>query len=398
MSKELIFSLVGDSNVRRFVTSVNKRVCPDIARAQISSCGKLSMLAEALRQVNDECDAVILTCLTNFVVDSSGSSYAGVRSEPVFTEAKATIIEACEAFPERKFLVCPPMYRTRPVWYREGLPEILQKFSSVMSSDQPKNLTLMPSFPTPEYESDGIHLTPYSGIEFVIHLFDSARMLLTLASAKTPARIDHGTEATRVLEDRMVAVEQNQRLMVKTLEMKTAVDAELACFQENVRNEVYFVISGLPRLPSGLLGRDWQDRAKADVRSVIKTLLGKELPIVVVQNISGRGAEAEVRYHVKMECTAHSQEIRSKFGYFFAKGVDKRPASLSSISISNRLTPASQIRIAIMKLMAKRYTESNPTGKAKVISYEARPMLRITPPPGNFYKRAYERGSLRSIL
>jgi len=35
-----------------------------------------------------------------------------------------------------------------------------------------------------------------------------------------------------------------------------------------------------------------------------------------------------------------------------------------------------------MKLMAKRYTESNPTGTAKVITYEARPMLRLVPPPG----------------
>jgi len=181
-----------------------------------------------------------------------------------------------------------------------------------------------------------------------------------------------------------VAVEQCQKLLTKTLEMKTAVDAELACFQENVRNEVFFVISGLRRLPPGLHGRDWQDRAKADVQGVIKTLLGKELPIVVVQNISGRGAEAEVRYHVKMECTAHSQEVRSKFGYFFAKGVDKRPPSLSSVSISNRLTPATQIRVAILKLLAKRYSESNPEGKAKVISYESRPMLRLVPPQGSF--------------
>jgi len=81
-----------------------------------------------------------------------------------------------------------------------------------------------------------------------------------------------------------------------------------------------------------------------------------------------------------MECAADSQEIRSKFGYFFTRGVDTRPEALASVSIGNRLTPASQIRIAILKLMAKRYTDSNPDGKAKVISYEARPMLRITPP------------------
>jgi hypothetical protein len=118
------------------------------------------------------------------------------------------------------------------------------------------------------------------------------------------------------------------------------------------------------------------------VQGIIKILLGKELPIVVVQNVSGRSADSEVRYHVKMECAAHSQEIRSKFGYFFTKGTDTRPPSLASVSIGNRLTPASQIRIAILKLLAKRYVDSNEGGKARVVSYEARPMLKITPPAG----------------
>jgi hypothetical protein len=252
-----------------------------------------------------------------------------------------------------------------------------------MSSQVPGNLILMPSFPNPDFEADGVHLTPYSGLEYVVHLFESAHALILRKSSDVPSRVASGSESTRLLEDRMVAVEQNQKLLCQTLESKSAVDCELACFQENVRNEIFFVISGLPRLPPGLLGREWQDRAKADVQGVIKILLGKELPIVVVQNVSGRGADAETRYNVKMECAAHSQEIRSKFGYFFTRGVDTRPPNLAKISIGNRLTPASQIRIAILKLLGKRYVKSNPEGKAKVISYEARPMLKITPPSGS---------------
>jgi len=389
MARALEFSLIGDSNVRRFVTNVNKKACPEIASAQISSCPKISMLSEALRQVSDGTDVVILTCITNFIVDVAGSSSPGVRAEPVITGFKKKVSEACEANPSMKYLVCPPMFRERPVWYREGLPEVLTKFSSLMSQDQEPNLLLMPSFPNPAYESDGVHLTPYAGLEYLLHLFEAARSLLVLSESTTTGKVSHGAEATRVLEDRMVAVEQNQRILAKTLEMKTAIDSELACFQENVRNEVFFVISGLRRLPSGLQGREWQERAKADVQSVIQTLLGKELPIVVVQNISGRGTDSEVRYNVKMECAAHSQEVRSKFGYFFAKGVDSRPESLASVSISNRLTPASQIRIAILKLLGKRYVDSNKDAKARVISYEARPTLRLIPPPGMFLRDVY---------
>jgi len=105
-------------------------------------------------------------------------------------------------------------------------------------------------------------------------------------------------EAIRVLEDRMMATEQDHRRLNSSFEAKVAVDAELADFQENVRNEVYFVLTGLPRIPPDIQGKEWQARAVSDVKKVIVSLLGKELPIVVVQNITGRGPDAPTRYHV----------------------------------------------------------------------------------------------------
>lgn len=383
MPQDRVFSLIGDSNVRRFITNVNRRACPELSDAQIQSCGKLAMLAEALREVRVEANVVIITCITNFITESTGSSSVGVRVEPVITKFREIIAAECATNTEKKYLIGPPMFRSRPLWYNEGLAEVLQKFSSLLSVAKPSNLLLLPSFPTPEFESDGVHLTPYAGIEYLIHLFDSSKDLLSTSEAATPERIDRGSEATRLLEDRMMVVEQKQLIIGKTLELKTAIDAELACFQENVRNEVFFLISGLKQLPAGLRGKDWQIRAKEDVGNIVKTLLGKELPIVVVQNVTGRGKDAETRYHVKMEFAAHSQEIRSRFGSFFAGKVDRRPPEFASISISNRLTPATQVRLAIMRLLAQRYVKSNPEGSARVIGYEARPMLRIVPPSGS---------------
>ena len=136
-----------------------------------------------------------------------------------------------------------------------------------------------------------------------------------------------------------MANEQDHRRLNTTFEAKVAVDAELADFQENVRNEVFFVVSGLPRIPTHLHGRDWQERAVSDVRKLIQKLLGKDLPIVVVQNVTGRNPDSPTRYHVRMEFTAHSQEIRGKFGKFFVGGTDRRPPDLKEISISNRITP-----------------------------------------------------------
>lgn len=99
-----------------------------------------------------------------------------------------------------------------------------------------------------------------------------------------------------------------------------------------------------------------------------------------MSNASGCGRDADVCYSVKMQYTADSQEIRGKFGYFFIGGQDRRPDSQRSISFSNKVTPGTQIRIMVLKLLAKRYLASNPGSKVKVIDYEPRPMFKIIPP------------------
>ena len=76
-----------------------------------------------------------------------------------------------------------------------------------------------------------------------------------------------------------------------------------------------------------------------------------------------------------------SKAIRRKFGSFFLGGKgDRRPENLKSISIKNRVTPETLTRISILKLLAKRYRDSNPGAKVKVVGYESRPLFKYTPP------------------
>jgi len=63
------------------------------------------------------------------------------------------------------------------------------------------NLYAFPSFPTPAFEDDGVHLNPYSGYEFVLHLFDSAKTLLTSIGSSTEVRQVESIEGLRALED-----------------------------------------------------------------------------------------------------------------------------------------------------------------------------------------------------
>ena len=140
------------------------------------------------------------------------------------------------------------MYRRLPLWYRDGLPEVLTRFSAELMRERPPNLLSMASFPTPSFEDDGVHLTAYSGLEFVLHLFDTSSTLIDALDIDPGLKVDYNREASRLLEDRMVALEQDHHRLNSVVDLKIAMDAELSDIQINERNENCFVIFGLPRI------------------------------------------------------------------------------------------------------------------------------------------------------
>ena len=97
-------------------------------------------------------------------------------------------------------------------------------------------------------------------------------------------------------------------------------------------------------------------------------------------NKTSRQKDAETCYHIQMKSLEHSLEIRNKFGSFFIGGGDKRPDSLKHVSIQNLVTPATSVRIAILKVLGQRYASSNPGSRVQVITYEPRPVLKLVPP------------------
>ena len=276
MAQSRVFTIIGDSNVKRNISKTNSRACPLMAGAQILQCGNLQLLEESLRAIRKESDVCIVSCLTNFLTASEDDPMVSKRIEPVLDEFCSALFGASSALPGITFLIAPPMYRRSPVWYREGLPEVLTKFSTFMK-EKPASMLLLPSFPTPDYEQDGIHLTAYSGLEFMIHLFDSSLAALTSQTSSCDERIPESTEATRVLEDRVMVLEQDHRRLNSVVELKTASDAELADFHENTRNASFITISNCERI-LGQSTKDWQERAKKEVSPILKELMGREIP------------------------------------------------------------------------------------------------------------------------
>ena len=378
-----VFSLLGDSNVKRHMNPVNCRDRPLMSGCQVLPCAKISMLAETLRSVRPESDVILVACLTNFLTSSeeAGASITN-RIDPVLRDVLATLNAAALLRPDVSLVVYPPMYRQSPLWYRDRMPEVLTMFSNIFKECGP-NVHLSGSFATPELDSDGVHLTSYSGLEYVLYLFDSAHTVLSSLSLSVEEATIVSAEASRALEDRMVAIEQDHRRLNSSVESKSAEDDELFDYQLNLSFEDFFTISGLPKHPSGLSPKEWQAKVKVEVQEVLKILMGTEFPIIVVLNSTSKRKDAPATYHVQLEQLEHSKQIRKKFGSFFLGGSgDKRPEALKHISIQNRVTPATSTRINILKVFGARYVSSNPGSQFKVIGYDARPVLKIFPAEG----------------
>lgn len=379
---EKIFTVIGDSNVQRHLNPFNCRDRPRMLATQLIQCQKIELLSESLRTVREETNVCIVSCITNFLTATEGSATLTIRLEPAFSGFFGKIREACLEVPERAFLVCPPMYRRQPLWYRDGLSEVLGRFSSELMRDKPINLFAMPSFPTPDFEADGVHLSAFSGLEFVLHLFDSATSILDSLALDPVSRDSKSGEATRLLEDRVVALEQDHRRLNQAFDLKTAIDAELSDIIKNERTEDSFLISGLEKIPSTIIGKAWQERAKRDVQAVVRQVIGKDCDIIFIQNITSRaGPNAEVRYSVRLRSVAQSKLIRDTFGALFIGG-DKRPPGLKPFSIRNLVTLETRVRLSLLHVYAQRYQDSNPGAKTQVIGFEPRPLLKLTPPEG----------------
>ena len=377
------FALVGDSNLRRHMSPTNISGRPIYSDAQVLSCGKLSLLSSTLESVRADADVCVIACITNFITNSvTPVSSVSLRLDAVLPSFFDKVFSFCRSRRDLPVFVCPPMYRTTPVWYREGLSEVMLKFSSTLrgKANIPSNLCLLSSFAKPQLEVDGVHLNPYSGLQNIVYLFEAPQEAFSRSFLAPELKVGQLSEDHRALEDRVAVLEQDNVRLSRKFDLETAVRAEFDDFQENIANEPFFMIQGLAALTK-LDPKEWQVRAQADVNRVLSEM-GFTEKVDYVQNLTGHGKNARVLYKCRVKTAESSRDIRNKFSSFFKGGQDTRPPSLSSLSVRNCVTQATLGRIAIMQLLAKRYKESNPGSRVQVINYEPRPLLKITPPSG----------------
>ena len=108
-------------------------------------------------------------------------------------------------------------------------------FLKVFRNERPRNLLLLPSFPSPVLEADGVHLTPFSGLQFVTHLLEASTEQIANLKKSASSMITIQSESIRSLEDRVLVVEQDHRRLNRSVENKSAISSESADFAENQR-------------------------------------------------------------------------------------------------------------------------------------------------------------------
>ena len=179
-----LIAVIGDDNVRRNMTVMNRSSRPLMETAKVIDCHTSATLRQALKDVPQEVTGCIIQSVSSIIAAAADAGSVFSTIDPVLTEFSATISEFCSAKASLQVLVAPPMFRTSPCWYRRGLPEISHQFSLILSANRPRNLHLLSGPTTQDLSEDGYHLTPVSGLHYVLHLFDDAQRFLNLIGAR----------------------------------------------------------------------------------------------------------------------------------------------------------------------------------------------------------------------
>ena len=105
MAQGRVFTLLGDSNVRRYINKTSVRASQDIKAAQILSCGRLEIFKESLEKTRAETDICIISCLTVFLANADGSEVVAQRIDPVLQDIREVLDEVCASRAGVQFLL-----------------------------------------------------------------------------------------------------------------------------------------------------------------------------------------------------------------------------------------------------------------------------------------------------
>ena len=392
-----VYSVIGDSNIRRNMTSMNIASRQVMSDCQIIDCPALSRLEEAFTSVRAESNVCIFQAITPLLLQAIDVGTFQSTIETLLHEVSTKIAVFCHSKPDLKVLVAPPMYRAWPLWYRHHLPEVSSSFSTAFGKLKSPNLVLLPSFLNQDVVPDGIHLTPVAGLHYLLHMFDESEKALRDQTLRPEDKLSQVSESSRSNMDRIVLLEHDHSRLVDQVNDKVAADAEFSDWMTNKTDEDWLTISGLPRLST--VGKAWQNDVRKQVRAALLEVakafrLHIRFEVLYVYNPIKPRTSGPTLYHVRLDSAECSKSLRDAWSGFFNKSrpVPKPPALHAVTRLGNKVTLATRVRVAILRELGANYHQRNPGSSFKVRGYDSRPSILVVPPssakdsrPKNFF-------------
>ena len=102
MSISRVYSIIGDTNIRRNMTNLNVASREVMKKAQIIDCSQMSALDQALSQVRVDSSILIVASITEFLLSGGDCSSIASSIDPILSTFSAKITGYCSFHPAQQ--------------------------------------------------------------------------------------------------------------------------------------------------------------------------------------------------------------------------------------------------------------------------------------------------------
>ncbi len=340
---------------------------------------------------------VVVSVLSNFLCDAGQNVDQSERLDTlnkVIRDHVGLLAQYARDNAASRFVIVPPLTRSVPDWfsaYLPGLSSLLLSEVISLSSTQLKCLSPFIS-PASYFDSDGVHLNPAAGLEFIKYIFagvDQAYPVIDglpqldpplhpFPATNLPQNPGLGELASAVKELASVT-EKFQSEALTRREQDNLVFARLKedrDYELNKSRENRFTVSGLQLKGSQVPPRDPVQR-KEFFRVILQDLVDQACPdadprpTVVDVYVNMRHGLGSPFIEGRMDSVASASAFRVA-GSKLAKSEDD---NFKGLFIANAVTLTTRVRIEILRALASNLT--SPSQEAFVKGFSSRPVLCV---------------------
>jgi hypothetical protein len=248
-----VLSIVGDTNVNRHLEQAKAANPADhnIRQSHLITAFNGVQLQSSLTGQNEHRRFVVVAALTNPI-----TSLMFLGGDQLIIDVRLFLQQLCSWLQQGRnysdgtnsnMFILPPQFRRHPSWYRQFYTTILAIFEDAFRSPDP-NIWILPPFVDQEFEADGFHYTPASGLLYVQHLIHATHLILDSSSKPDPVAQSHSSQLQGIRHD--VSELRFNQIQIN------AKQEEETNGRLNSEAENQFVVAGLKVANS----KSWQER------------------------------------------------------------------------------------------------------------------------------------------